>query len=278
MRRTDKVSFVKGKCARGSGKEFSLFTLSLLSLFPVFPGKEKAIQPWDKIFQEKGKVFTEPHEDFPLLIPLLKERNVNRILDLGCGSGRHVVFLARHGFSVFGIDLSPSGVELTRGWLREERLSADLRIQDIMEPLPYADGFFEAVFSIQVIHHATAAVIRKVIGEIERVLKNGGFIFISVPRLRNQGTKFEEIEPHTFVPLDGPEKGLPHYYLPPKNCAGSSVNFRSRTFTWTEAIITAYPLSNKTRGPRPGRVCEKDATIILSKRATRVIRTVYRRK
>ncbi len=180
--------------------------------------------PWDKIFEEKGKVFTEPQEDVPGLTALLKEREAVRVLDLGSGSGRHVVFLARHGFSVSGIDNSPHGMKVAEEWLREEGLAADLRIHDITRPLPYGDGFFDAVFSIQVIHHADAATIKKMIREIERVLREEGFIFITVPRFRNQGKNFREIEPNTFIHLDGPEKGLPHHYFTPEEL---EVFFRS---------------------------------------------------
>jgi SAM-dependent methyltransferase len=152
----------------------------------------------------------------PSIIPLLKERKANRVLDLGSGSGRHVVYLAGQGFSVFGIDISPSGMDMTRQWLLEEGLTADLRIQDITQKLPYDADFFDAVFSIQVIHHATITTIQKIIREIERVLKREGFIFITVPKLKNQGKEFEEIEPNTFIPKDGREKGLPHHYFTPE--------------------------------------------------------------
>jgi len=89
-------------------------------------------------------------------------------------------------------------------------------VHDITEPLPFEDAFFEAVISTQVIHHATLATIKVIIQEIERVLKRQGFVFITVPSLRNQGTRFEQIEPNTFIPLDGVEKGLPHHYFTPE--------------------------------------------------------------
>lgn len=66
---------------------------------------------------------------------------------------------------------------------------------------------------VQALHHNTKANIEKVAREIERVVKNGGLIFVTVPKLKNQGKTFEEIEPGTFVPLDGQEKGLPHHYF-----------------------------------------------------------------
>jgi SAM-dependent methyltransferase len=172
--------------------------------------------PWEAIFRDKGRVFSEPHEDMPQIVSLLRARAAQTILDVGCGTGRHVVYFAHHGFSVSGIDHSPAGIALTQSWLHAEGLSAMLCVGDIMEPLPYKDACFDAVISTQVIHHAVLATIKRLIKEIERVLKDEGFVFITVPKLRNQGTRFEQIEPDTFIPLDGPEKGLPHHYFTPE--------------------------------------------------------------
>jgi SAM-dependent methyltransferase len=85
--------------------------------------------------------------------------------------------------------------------------------------LQYEDGFFDAVISVQVIHHADSATIRRIVEEIARILRAGGLLFVTVPQLKDGGpyawwgTNFEQVEPHTFVPLDGPEKGLLHHYF-----------------------------------------------------------------
>lgn len=177
---------------------------------------------WDEIFKQQGKVFREPHEDMPRVARLLRQRGASTILDLGCGTGRHVVYLARSGFSVFGLDSSPEGIRLTREWLEDEGLDADLRLQSIAERLPYKDVFFDAVVSVQVIHHADMATIRGIVQEITRVLKPGGLLFVTVPQLKAGrpcawwGTSFERVEPHTFLPLDGPEQGLLHHYFTPQ--------------------------------------------------------------
>jgi SAM-dependent methyltransferase len=81
----------------------------------------------------------------PQIVGRLKARAARTILDLGCGSGRHVVYFAQQGFSVFGVDHSPAGIALTQQWLGREGLSATLRVHDITEPLPFEDAFFEAV-------------------------------------------------------------------------------------------------------------------------------------
>jgi SAM-dependent methyltransferase len=186
---------------------------------------------WNEIFKLQGKVFREPHEDVPGVVELLRQRGARTVLDLGCGTGRHVVYLARSGFSVFGLDNSPEGIRLTRQWLEEKGLDADLRRQSMTEKLPYADGFFDAVISVQVIHHADIATIRGIVHEVTRVLRSGGLLFVTVPQLRggrpysSWGTSFEQMEPHTFLPLDGPEQGLLHHYFTPEELEKVFVGF-----------------------------------------------------
>lgn len=168
---------------------------------------------WDKRFGKEGKIFNKPHEDMPELAALLRERGAKTVLDLGSGSGRHLVFFARRGFAVYGLDNSPAGTTIARKWLKKERLSAFLCTQEMTEKLPYEDSFFDAVISVQVIHHACIAMIRKIVSEIGRITKKDGCIFLTVPSLRNQGKSYRRVEPRTFIPLDGPEKGLPHHYF-----------------------------------------------------------------
>ena len=161
-------------------------------------------------------MFAEPHENIPGVARLLKDRQADTVLDLGCGSGRHTVYYAQQGFSVHGLDNSPRGIELTRQWLAEAGLQATLELQSMMGRLPFEDEFFDAIVSVQVIHHATIATIRDIIHEIVRVLKTGGLVFVTVTKLRHHKGTFEEIEPNTFVPLSGPEKGLPHHCFTPR--------------------------------------------------------------
>lgn len=168
---------------------------------------------WDRIFAENGRFFAEPHEWLPELIGLMKSRSFHRVLDLGCGSGRHLLPLARAGLSVFGFDNSQHGLRLAKEDLVDARLEAQLQLGDFRNPLPYREGSFGAVLSIQVIHHARMKTIENVVGEIERVLLSGGLLFLTVPESRTQAATFRQIEERTFLPEDGPEKGVPHHYF-----------------------------------------------------------------
>lgn len=167
--------------------------------------------PWEKIYQAQGRVFQELLPFFAPLVEELKRRQARRLLDLGCGNGRHLVFLARAGFTVTGLDISISGLRLARQWLAEEDLQAGVALADFHFPLPLRSGSFDALLATQVIHHARLAAVRQAIAEIYRVLAPGGLAVVSVSGRKDDGVRYREIEPGTYVPLNGPERGLPHH-------------------------------------------------------------------
>ncbi len=168
---------------------------------------------WEKIY-EKGKLLKmEPHDEIESIAKYFKSNKANRILDLGSGGGRHLIFLARKGFDVYGLDSSPTGLAFTLSCLADEKLVAHLTLSD-MGKLPYDDHYFDAVISVQVIHHNMVSGVIKTIQEISRVLAGNGLIWITMPVSKNEPSKNQkEVESGTYIPLDGPEKGLPHHYF-----------------------------------------------------------------
>jgi SAM-dependent methyltransferase len=165
---------------------------------------------WEKFYQEKGRGDQDPFPRFREVLRLYKEFGCYRILDLGCGSGRHLTHLARNGFGVVGMDVSTTALQLTREWIVQEGCDASVVLADMRIPLPFKENSFDGLFSTQVIHHARFAVVRRTIGEIFRILTPGGIAFVTVSA-RKDDLKHIEIEPNTFVPHAGPEGGVPHH-------------------------------------------------------------------
>jgi len=172
---------------------------------------------WESIYREKGEHFKDIHEAIPRLEETFKKYNLEKILDLGCGTGRHVVYFAEKGFKVYGFDISTTGIDFANRKLKERNLTADLRVWDMRKPLPYNNEFFDAIISIRVLGHGDIKTIKGIISEVERVLKPKGYVFADMPtyekvlRLIQQGEEFKEIEERTYEPLSGPEKGLLHH-------------------------------------------------------------------
>jgi len=174
---------------------------------------------WESIFIERGRVFIDPHADIERVVKLIRDIDGSRVLDLGCGTGRHVVYLTRLGFEVYGFDASPKAITMTQEWLKNEDLEAHLCEHQMENPFPYEDDFFDAVISIQVLHHNLMTDIRKTINEIERVLKPNGMLFVTFPILRSAPLSEEEdwnlveVEEGTYIPQRGWESGIPHHYF-----------------------------------------------------------------
>ncbi len=167
--------------------------------------------PWDDIFATDGRVFTELLPVFHETVKRFSDNQIHNILDLGCGNGRHVLSFRKNGFNVTGFDRSPTGLKLTRDWLAEEGLTANLVEGDGRYNLPFQTAAFQGLISTQVIHHALISEIRLTISEIWRVLDDEGLAIITVAGKRHHDLAYQQIEPGTYLPLNGPEKGLPHH-------------------------------------------------------------------
>jgi SAM-dependent methyltransferase len=148
---------------------------------------------WNEIFSEKGKVFTELHPEIERVADLLEKKGSKRVLDLGCGTGRHLIYLSKKGFEVYGLDASPKALEIAEKWLSEENEKAELQLHRMEHEFPYDNDFFDAIISIQVIHHNLIEDIIYTVSEIERILKPSGVIYITFPRLGG-GSKIDEWE------------------------------------------------------------------------------------
>ena len=136
------------------------------------------------------------------------------VLDLGCGAGRHTVYLAQKGFEVYALDISPEGVERTAQWLTREGLQANLQQADITA-LPYPDDLFDSIVSVSVLHHNTIANIRTAMAEIRRTLRSGGLLFATeCAKGDYQDGQGEQIENGTYLaPEDADQPAVPHHFF-----------------------------------------------------------------
>jgi SAM-dependent methyltransferase len=95
-----------------------------------------------------------------------------RILDAGCGSGRNMIELARHG-SVTGVELSDTSVALARG-----RDCGEVVAGSVLD-MPFADDSFDLAVSLDVIEHLEDDL--GALRELRRTVAPGGALVVTVP-------------------------------------------------------------------------------------------------
>jgi SAM-dependent methyltransferase len=91
------------------------------------------------------------------------------VLDAGCGGGRYTRLVGAHGAAVIGADLSEAVVKAGAACAE---LADILILQADLLDLPLADGAFDLVYSIGVLHHTPDP--RRAFHEIARKVKPGG--------------------------------------------------------------------------------------------------------
>ncbi|CAN5649387.1 hypothetical protein BH23PLA1_BH23PLA1_01230 [soil metagenome] len=91
------------------------------------------------------------------------------VLDAGCGGGRYARLLGRQGASVLGVDLSDA-VEKARTLCKD--LPEVAIVQADLLNLPLAEGAFDLVFSIGVLHHSPDP--RRAFAQVARCVRPGG--------------------------------------------------------------------------------------------------------
>lgn len=97
----------------------------------------------------------------------------SRVLDLGCGVGRHALMFAAMGHTVTALDAAEGGLDE----LARKAGDAGLRIEGRlgkMDVLPFDDSSFDHIVSFNVIYHGDENTLSRAIAEIHRVLRPGG--------------------------------------------------------------------------------------------------------
>jgi SAM-dependent methyltransferase len=101
-----------------------------------------------------------------------------RVLDLACGHGRHSLELARRGFRVTGVDLSPRSLELAREAAAAEGLGVEL-VESDMREIDF-DAEFDAAINLFTAfgYFESDEEDREVVRRITRSLRPGGRFLI----------------------------------------------------------------------------------------------------
>ena len=129
-----------------------------------------------------------------------------RVLDVGCGYGRNLVYLLREGCEIFALDANPEGVSHVRALARElaPQLPAENFRVGSIEAMDFPDAFADVVICNSVLHFARDEQhFLAMVSELWRVLRPGGLLFC---RLGSRiGMEFERVRKNIYRIGDGSE-------------------------------------------------------------------------
>jgi 2-polyprenyl-3-methyl-5-hydroxy-6-metoxy-1,4-benzoquinol methylase len=142
-----------------------------------------------------------------------REINFNRetqILDIGCGTGRHSLELARRGYTVTGIDLSPGMIEKAKTLAQKENLKVDFKIKDARDfnfgesfdlAIMLCEGAFPLMendeMNYSILQNACNSI--KMGGKLIQTTLNGLFpLFHSVKDFMDKGDNLGQSSGNTF--------------------------------------------------------------------------------
>jgi len=111
----------------------------------------------------------------------------DRVLDLGCGGGRHAFEAHRRGASVVAFDRNGADTKDAASMLAAMRLAGEAPVDSLGTAvngdalaLPFADGVFDRVIAAEVLEHIPDHGVAA--AELGRVLRPGGTMAVTVPR------------------------------------------------------------------------------------------------
>ena len=160
---------------------------------PTGDGVRQGYDRWARVYDHDANPL--PALEDPVVREALGDVRALAVLDLGCGTGRHALWLAARGASVTALDFS-------EGMLREARAKPGAEavrfvVHDLHEPLPFAQGTFDTLVSGLLLEHLRE--LRPFFAEARRVLKPGGLAVVSAmhPAMFLRGSQARFTDPDT---------------------------------------------------------------------------------
>lgn len=138
---------------------------------------DRAAKRWEDIYQGTPLRDLPWEESRPSqeLIELVESGKVEKgaALDVCCGSGNNVAYLAENDFDCYGIDISKTAIGYAREKVAAAGKTCELLIGNVLN-LPYPNNIFTLVFDRGCFHSQLPAERKTYAASIFRVLKSGG--------------------------------------------------------------------------------------------------------
>lgn len=156
-----------------------------------------------------------------------------KVLDLGCGQGRHTIFFSQKGFDAYGIDYIERAIAEAKQQAKEKNLdNANFIVMDVLN-LDFPKNFFDIVLDWSILDHIKPKNWERYLTNVLDVLKIGGFLILTEfsandQRIKDKTKNFFDDETH-----------YDHYFTEKEIKDIFSKNFE--IITMNEIVLTQLP-------------------------------------
>lgn len=156
---------------------------------------------WENSFRDKQAMWGwEPAGSAIDALELFKEHGFTKILIPGFGYGRNAQIFISEGFSVTGIEISETAVELAQKHFGD-RIKAHT---GSVSSMPFDQEVYEGIFSYSLIHLLSGNERTKLIEDCYNQLKPGGMmVFVTISKMDFRYRQGIEVSKDTFEPWSG---------------------------------------------------------------------------
>lgn len=131
-----------------------------------------------------------------------KKNGFNTFLDLGCGLGRHSLYMAENGYNVYAFDNSKYVIDVVKEKAFDNGLNIICNLGDVSN-LPYENESVDCMVAIGLMANNDKNGIATILKEMYRVLKDGGETYFNIiSKVTDYGYSDELLNGNSFYDIN----------------------------------------------------------------------------